>query len=107
MNSLILHRTISVLVRACSVLFTQIIDSFFAQTLTFNFDQYPNRITVNCQGVGTDIVFRFTRLDGTPGGICTCRSHSFFVSPETETNISCRFSNTQWSDPVTFAGEKN
>ena len=107
MNSSILHSTSLVLLLACLVLFTQIIGSSVAQTLGFNFLQGPNMVTVNCQDVGSVITFSLTNLDGTPGGTFPGPSHTFPITPETETSVSCRGSNTQWSDPVTFAGDEN
>ena len=105
MNSSSLHRPSSVLLLACLLLFTQIIDSSVAQTLGFSFN--VDMITVNCVGTGTVITFNVTNLDGTIRGTFPGPSYTFPIAPETETIVSCRFSGTDWSDPVTFAGEEN
>ena len=114
MDSSSLHRTSSVLLLACLVLFTQMIHSSVAQTLSFSaFDSLqPNLITVTCAGVPGPYTFTFT----SPGGSSESRppvtqdpatTYTFTVTPNNETTVKCRGSATSESNSITFAGKRN
>ena len=114
MNCSSLHCTSLVLLLACLVLFTQIIHSSIAQTLSLTgIDQFqPNMITVACQDVPSGpYTFTFTSPDGSsevrPPVTQNTPSYTFSVTPNNETNVTCRGRTTSQSTPITFAGEKN
>ena len=113
MKSLSLHHTSLVLLLACLVLFTQIIHSSVAQTLSLaGIDSLqPNMITVACQGVSGPYTFTFTSPDGfsesRPPVTQDPTSYTFTVTPNNETTVKCRGSTSSQLGPITFAGEKN
>ena len=114
MSSSSLCHTNLVLLLSCLVLFTQIIHSSVAQTLSFGaFDSLqPNMITVTCAGVSGPYTFTFTSPDDgssevRPPVTQDLTTYTFTVTPNNETTVRCKGGTTSPSDPVTFAGEKN
>ena len=114
MKRLSLHCTSSVLLLACLVLFTQIIHSSIAQTLSLTvIDQLqPNMIIVTCHSVPGPYTFTFTSPDDgssevRPPATQNTPSYTFTVTPNNETTVKCRGSATSESNSITFAGKRN